>query len=86
MSKGSIENITASGNSFASNLVNYYLLPDAKYNGRCLINNNIFVPRKVINAYISYILDTWSRDSNTDFTLYNCLFGSVELTKNTDPD
>ena len=86
MSEGSAENITASENSFASNLVNYYLLPDAKYNGRCLINNNMFVPRKVINAYISYILDTWSRDSNTDFTLYNCLFGLRILIQNTNPD
>ena len=86
MSEGSIENITASENSFASNLLNYYLLADTKYNGRCLINNNIFVPRKVINAYISYILDTWSRDSNTDFTLYNCLFGLRILIQNTDPD
>ena len=86
MSEGSVENITASENSFASNLVNYYLLPDAKYNGRCLININMFVPRKVINAYISYILDTWSRDSNTDFTLYSCLFGLRILIQNTDPD
>ena len=86
MSEGSVENITASENSFASNLVNYYLLPDVKYNGRCLINNNMFVPRKVINAYISYILDTWSRDSNTDFTLYNCLFGLRILIQNTNPD
>ena len=85
MSEGSVENITASENSFASNLVNYYLLPDVKYNGRCLINN-MFVPRKVINAYISYILDTWSRDSNTDFTLYNCLFGLRILIQNTNPD
>ena len=59
MSEGSIENITVSENSFASTLGNYYLLSDGKYNGRCLINN-IFVPRKVINTYISYILDTWS--------------------------
>ena len=26
------------------------------------------------------------RNSNTDFTLANCLFGSVKLTKNADPD
>ena len=26
------------------------------------------------------------RNSNTDFTLNNCLFGSVKLTKNADPD
>ena len=26
------------------------------------------------------------RDLNTDFTLNNCLFGSVKLTKNAEPD
>ena len=41
---------------------------------------------KIINLYISYKLDRWSRDLNTDFTLSNCLFGSVKLTKNADPD
>ena len=29
--------------------------------------------------------NTWLRDLNTDFTS-NCLFGSVELTKNADPN
>ena len=28
----------------------------------------------------------WSKDLNTDFTLDNCLFGAVKLTKNADPD
>ena len=51
-----------------------------------LINNNISVPKKVINIYISYILNPCLRDSNTYFTLNNCLFGSAELTKNADPD
>ena len=31
-----------------------------------------------------YGLDTWSRDLNSDFTLKDCLFGSVKLTKNAD--
>ena len=35
---------------------------------------------------IVYKLDTWSRDLNTDFTLGDCLFGAVELTKNAGPD
>ena len=38
----------------------------------------------LINIYISYILNQWPRDLNTDFTLGNCLFGSVKLTKNSD--
>ena len=36
--------------------------------------------------YICYTLNQWSRYLNTDFTVGNCLFGSVKLTKNTDPD
>ena len=40
----------------------------------------------VVNLYISYELDTWSRDLNTHFKLDNCLFGAVNLTKNADPD
>ena len=54
------------------------------------MNKNIFIPRKVIKRYIyiyiSYILNQWPRDLNTDFTLGNCLFGPVKLTKNADPD
>ena len=39
--------------------------------------------KKVINQYISYTLGTQLRNFNRDFTLSNCLFGSVKLTKNT---
>ena len=87
MSEESLENITKSGDYFAPPiLVNYYPLPHVKFNGHCLITNNISIPKKVINLYVSYIIDAWSRDLNTDFTLGNCLFGSVKLTKNTDAD
>ena len=82
----SIKNITTSDNTFALTLVETCLLPTAKFNGNCLIRNNVYNFRKIINLYISYTLDTWSRDLNTGFTLNNCLFGSVELTKNVDPD
>ena len=37
-----------------------------------------------LNLYISYALGPQLRNLNTDFTLHNCLFGSVELTKNAD--
>ena len=53
-------------------------------NGHCLIN--IFIPKKVINIYISQILNQWPRDLDTDFTFGSCLFGSVKLTKNADLD
>ena len=45
-----------------------------------------FTPNNVVNLFIVYQLDRWSRDLNTDFTLKNCSFGAVKLTKNADPD
>ena len=45
-----------------------------------------FLHKNVVNLYIIYELDTWSRDSNTDSTLGNNLFGSVKSVKNADPD
>ena len=40
----------------------------------------------MINLYISYLLNSWLRNLNAQFTLNNCLFGSLKLTKNTDLD
>ena len=40
----------------------------------------------VVNLYISYELDTWSRDLKEDFTLGNGSFGVVRITKIKDPD
>ena len=48
--------------------------------------NNICIPKKVINLYISYTLGRKLRNSNTDFTLSNCSFGYVKLTKNANID
>ena len=56
------------------------------FNGHCLIKNTISIYKKVINPYISYTLGRQLRYLNTDFTLANCLFGSVKLTKNADLD
>ena len=36
--------------------------------------------------FIAYELDARSKDLNTTFTLGDCLFGAVNLTKNADPD
>ena len=43
-------------------------------------------PNNVLNLFVVYELDRWSRDLNTDFTPKDCLFGAVKLTKNADPD
>ena len=45
-----------------------------------------FSPKNVVNMFIVCRSDAWSRDLNTKFTLGNCLFGTVKLTKNTDSD
>ena len=46
----------------------------------------ICIHNKVINIYISNKLGAQLRNLYTDFTLGNCLFGSVKLTKNADLD
>ena len=86
MSEKNIEDITKSDSNFALTFVNHHVLPDKNFNEHCLINNNISISNKVINLYISYILNPLLRNLNTDFTLNNHLFGSLKLTKNADTD
>ena len=64
MSEENIENITKSGGNFAPTFVYHHVLPGINFNGRCLINN-IYIPKKVINTYISYTLNPWLRSLNT---------------------
>ena len=45
-----------------------------------IFSNNISIPKKVTYPYISYTLSPQLRNLKTDFTLDNCLFGSVKLT------
>ena len=91
VSEENIENITKSDSNFAPTFFYHQVLQDIKFNGHCLINN-IYVPREATNIYIyiyiyiSYKLNLWLRNLITDFTLINCLFESVKLTKNNDPD
>ena len=72
MSEESIENITKSDSNFAPNFVDHHSLPDINLNGYCLIKNNISIPKKVMNLYISYTLGPQVRNSNTDFTSWIC--------------
>ena len=85
MSEENIENITKSDSNSAPHFVNHHVLPDINFDGHCL-TNNISISKKVINRYISYILNPWLRNLNTDFSLKNCLFRSVKLTRNADLD
>ena len=64
----------------------HYLLPDIKFNGHYWINNNISIIKKIINLHAFYTLTPWLRNLNKDFTLGNCLFVSVKVTKNAHPD
>ena len=59
-----------------------------KFKGSCLKqeDKSTFTPSIVVNLFLVYELDTWSRDLNTDFTLKKCLFRILKLTKNVDPD
>ena len=86
MSGENIENITKSGRNFEPTFVNHDLLPDINFNGQCLIKNNVYIPQKVTNLYFSFTLGSQLRNLTTDFTLVNCLFGSVKLNMNADLD
>ena len=44
-----------------------------------------FTPRNVVNSFIVYELDRWTKDLNVEFTLKDCLFGAAKLLLNTDP-
>ena len=83
LSEESIENITKPDSNFAPNFVDHHWLPDINFNGHRLINS-FSITKKVINLYISYTLNPQLRNLNIDFTLGNCLFGSVKLTNNPD--
>ena len=70
MSEESIENIAKSNSLFASTFVNHYILPDVNFNGHCLINN-ISIPKKVINIYISiYFLHNKSMAKRFKYRFY----------------
>ena len=51
MTEENTENILNSASNFAPSFVDNHLLPDINFNGHCLINNNIFIPKIAINLY-----------------------------------
>ena len=56
----------------------------AKFKRSCLKQNKTFNEVLVVNLYIVDELNMWSYDLGTEFSIANCLFGAVTLTKNTD--
>ena len=85
-SEESIENIAKWDSNFAPIFVDHHSLPNINLNSHCLIKNNNSITKKVINLHMSYTLVPQLKNSNTDFTLSNYLFGSVKPTKNADLD
>ena len=56
------------------------------FNGDCLKQDKItYHHGKIVNIYIVYGLKS-TLNYNPDFTLQNCLFGAVKVTKNADAD
>ena len=51
ISEENTEIITKSDSNFAPTFVDHHLLADINFDGHCLINNNIHIPKKVINIY-----------------------------------
>ena len=40
----------------------------------------------MVNLFVVYELNRWSKDLNAEFTLKDCWYGNVKITKNADPD
>ena len=58
-----------------------------RFKKSCLKQDKVtFTPKNIVNLFFLYELDIWSQDLNADITLKDCLFGAVNLTKNSDPD
>ena len=52
-----IEHATKSDRNVVPTFVDHHLLPVISFNGHCLMKNNIYIPKKVINQCISYTLN-----------------------------
>ena len=58
-----------------------------EFKGSCSKQDNEpFTPNNIVNLYIVYKLKIWLQDLNAEFTLKDCLFGAVKLTKNANPN
>ena len=72
-------------NSFDPEIIYNYGKGKIKFKGICLKQDSVsFIHGDVVSLYISSELDTCSTDLKIGFTLGNCLFGAVKVTKNAD--
>ena len=85
MLEKSLENIATADYSFAPTWISTYPLPFTSFNGHCLMNKLIDSVKNNKDS-VYFLLEPWSRELNTDFILHNFSVGSVDLTKNTNPD
>ena len=84
LSNESIKPPTTTNNGLTPELNYYGTKIKTKFTGSCLKQSDqIFTHKKVINIYIVYELAA-SSSHDSDFTIENCLFGAVTLTKNAD--
>ena len=87
MSKENIKIPPTSDNNFAQKVIASNRLEKVIFNENCLIQEKIYsIHDSAVNLYITFELDIWSRDLNSDFTLDNCLVGAMKLTKSVNPD
>ena len=73
MSPESIKNPPTSDINFSPKIIDKYKFSSrVEFKGICLKQDSAsFLHKKVVNLYISYKLDAWSKDLNMDFTLGN---------------
>ena len=68
MSEESIKNPPGSGYAYVLTLINSHRLPYVNFVGNCLRQSSIFPYENVVNLCISYTLNMWPIDLNTNFT------------------
>ena len=73
MSEKSIKNPSGSYSTFAPSLILNRSLPHEKFSRNCWRLSSVSLHQEILILYISYTLDTWSRDLNTDKKNMNIL-------------
>ena len=84
LSPETIKSFATSDNSLTPTINFVFDKARQKFSGSCFKQSKLqFFHGIIVNIYIVYELDA-SGSSDSDPTLKNCLFGAVNLTKNTD--
>ena len=87
MSEESITRPSTTDNCFDPEVIYNFGYRNVKFKAICIKQDSAaFTHQNIIISYISYKLDTSSRNLNMDFILGNCLFGALKLIKNANLD